>query len=267
MFSLLCSFCSRFRKASFSSFCCLQQLALEPRSVASHSSSLSFSLLSVITKLLWKCKPLLGSELFFDEVLLIAGVSSIWWLVHGVGCIDWLCLVGVSSVWWAGVVGRFDWAHVFILPGVSAAFWACVVGSADGLWFVWWSAWGDVEARCVKGLFARWSGSGLKEVLKGETIVTSVLVDDHLFVAWAFLASSRNFCLLCSSSFFLFLFFLFFFLLSHHSVFDPLSFFSFSVDLQIPWDSFSFSGLLDLEWFLLSSLCSFSPSLVAVFPS
>lgn len=248
MFSLLCSFCSRFLKASFSSFCCLQQLALEPRSVASHSSSLSFSLLSVITKLLWKCKPLLGSELFFDEVLLIAGVSSIWWLVHGVGCIDWMCLVGVSSVWWAGVVGRFDWAHVFILPGVSAAFWACVVGSADGLWFVWWSAWGDVEARCVKDLFARWSGSALKEVLKGETIVTSVLVDDHLFVAWAFLASSRNFCLLCSSSFFCF-----FSLLLHLSItlcLIPCLFFLFLLICRV-------LGILSLllDFWILSGFC------------
>ena len=67
MLSLLYSFSSRFLKASFSSFCCLQQLALEPKSVASHSSSLSFSLLSVITKVLWKCKPLLGSEVFSEE--------------------------------------------------------------------------------------------------------------------------------------------------------------------------------------------------------
>ena len=111
MLSLLCSFSSRFLIASFSSFCCLQQLALEPKSVASHSSSLSFSLLSLITKVLWKCKPVLGSEVFF-EVFFLAGVSSVCRLVHGVGCIDWVCLVGVSSVWRASVVGRFDWAHV-----------------------------------------------------------------------------------------------------------------------------------------------------------
>ena len=43
----------------------------------------------------------------------------------------------------------------------------------------------------------------------------------------------------------------------YHSVFDPLSFCSFSVDLQSPWNSFSFLGLLDLERFLLFSLCSF----------
>ena len=42
-----------------------------------------------------------------------------------------------------------------------------------------------------------------------------------------------------------------------HSVFDPLSFSSFSVDLQSPKDSFSFFGLLGLEWFLSFSLCSF----------
>ena len=210
MLSLLCSFSSLFLKALFSRFCCLQQLALEPKSVASHSSSLSFSLLSLITKVLWKCKPLLGSEVFFDEVFFLAGVSSVWRLVHGVGCIDWVCLVAVSSVWWVGVVGRFDWAHVFILAGVSTAFWAGVVASADGWWSAWvdveegCNAWWDGEVRCVEGLFARWSGSGLKEVFKGETIVSSESVEDHLFVAWAFLASSRNFCLVCSSSFFCF---------------------------------------------------------------
>ena len=188
MLSLLYNFSSRFLKASFSSFCCLQQLALEPKSVASHSSSLSFSLLSVITKVLWKCKPLLGSEVFFDEVFFLAGVSFVWRVVHGVGCIDWVCLLGVSSVWWAGVVGRFDRAHVFILAGVLTAFGAGVVGSADGWRFAWWSAcgdggkaWWDGEVRCVEGLFARWSGSGLKEVFKGETIVSSELVEDHLF--------------------------------------------------------------------------------------
>ena len=90
MLSLLYSFSSRFLKASFSSFCCLQQLALEPKSVASHSSSLSFSLLSVITKVLWKCKPLLGSEVFFDEVFFLAGVSFVWQVVHGVAWMHWL---------------------------------------------------------------------------------------------------------------------------------------------------------------------------------
>ena len=45
----------------------------------------------------------------------------------------------------------------------------------------------------------------------------------------------------------------------YHPVFDPLSFFSFSVDLQSPWDFFSFFGLLDLERLLLFlfSLCFF----------
>ena len=43
----------------------------------------------------------------------------------------------------------------------------------------------------------------------------------------------------------------------YHSVIELLSFSSFSVDLQSPYDSFSFVGLLDLEWFLLFSLCSF----------
>ena len=85
-------------------------------------------------------------------------------------------------------------------------------------------------------------------MLKGETIVTSVLLELSLPLAEIFAFFVLH---LFSVSFLPFLASL------YHSVFDPLSFFSFSVDLQSPWDSFSFFGLLDLEWFLLSSLCSF----------
>ena len=85
-------------------------------------------------------------------------------------------------------------------------------------------------------------------MLKGETIVTSVLVGDHLFVAWAFLASSRNFCLLCSSSFFCF-----FSLLLHLSItlcLIPCLFFLFLLICRV-------LGILSLflDFWILSGFC------------
>lgn len=96
-------------------------------------------------------------------------------------------------------------------------------------------------------------------MFKGETIVSSELVEDHHFVVGLSLPLVKIFAFfvlhLFSVSFLPFLFPFVAFL--YPSVFDPLSFCFFSVDLQSPWDSFSFFGLLDLEWFLLFSLCSF----------
>ena len=127
--SLLWTFASRFLKASFSSFCSLQQLELEVKpswlmlfqssSDPSESSSL---LLSPMT--FWKWIPLLGLQARFDcrpfpgvvACLRLAGVLS----VHWAGMDGWGGACWVSTVGWTGVAVLDDiveWTGVAVLNG------------------------------------------------------------------------------------------------------------------------------------------------------
>lgn len=219
MFGLPCSFSSRFFNASFSIFCSLQQLTLEPPNLQSdycnlHLTPQNFILAAVTHSTLgmdtsswiratlwldtfsWCCCLLSSSWSFLSvrwaDVASCPGVVCWAGVVRWVGVVLWTCVVC-----WAGLVdcpGVLCWARVMC--------WAGVGGLAGG-WCVLWTAcvcaevhvggksWWDGEGGCVEGPFAQGSGWGVKVAFWGVTTVTSESesekVEVHYCAACAFL--------------------------------------------------------------------------------